>query len=245
MRQSASRHNSSSIRATRTTWSFHPVRGHSIRFAIPTPASHPVFVIIPLGNPATPPFPFSKPAPAIRSSSVWVKPDRIIRSFPSCPNSITPFWVKQDKASRQLGQWRPTLGYNRTGIWVIQDGDLGRTGHIEPRSTPLWVNPDRESGSNRVMNTGSGYNRVTNTLCFAANLPGYTQISGNTQNGHINSPSPNAEMPGHRLISTTGHLSDHIPLRFHTVLLHRPTSLRGRTFRCSRSTRCAWRCGRT
>lgn len=32
------------------------------------------------------------------------------------------------------------------------------------------------------MNTGSGYNRVTNTLCFATNLPGYTQMSGNTQN---------------------------------------------------------------
>ena len=32
------------------------------------------------------------------------------------------------------------------------------------------------------MSTDSGYNHVTNTPFFTANLPGYTQTSGNTQN---------------------------------------------------------------
>ena len=72
----------------------------------------------------------------------------------------------QTRQGRRLHQTE--AGSNRTQVWAKPVTSLGTTGH--------------GSGSNRVMSTDSGYNHVTNTLFCTANLPGYTQTSGNTQN---------------------------------------------------------------
>ena len=98
--------------------------------------------------------PLSAPAPTSTRSS----PAR--DSTPPCTSTFN--WTH-----KPVG---PTgcRGIQPTSFWVEPDTDLGRTG--------------QRSGANRVMSTGSGYNHVTSPLFFAANLPGYTQMSGNTQN---------------------------------------------------------------